>query len=293
MSSELPSGAVGDEADPVSNLHRGRRAPFKQLPDAVMDDTKISPMAKVVYWYLLRIADYGNHQARVSVGTIAQRVGLSASSKRTVRGWLSELTEAGWVEVVRRRSDDGKADLASDYVVHTAPPGREAVPPPDAAPGGTPAPGGSAAPGGRGSAAPGVGAAEPHSPRRCSPTSKSTSGRNSAPSPTDGLFEPPPKTKKRGSRLPAGFDVNPEMIAWKRENAPHVHLRNELAQFKDHWAAAAGASAVKLDWVAAWRTWMRRAEADWLRREQQQQRPRPTGTRTRTDPTTGHMREEY
>ena len=114
-----------------------------------------------------------------------------------------------------------------------------------------------------------------------------------APSPPDGLFEPPPKAKKRGSRLPAGFDVNDDMKAWKRENAPHVHLRNELAQFKDHWLAAAGASAVKLDWVAAWRTWMRRAEEDWLRRERQQQRPRPTGTRTRTDPTTGHMREEY
>jgi len=82
------------------------------------------------------------------------------------------------------------------------------------------------------------------------------------------------------------------MIAWKRENAPHVHLRNELAQFKDHWLAAAGASAVKLDWVAAWRTWMRRAEADWQRREQQPARHAPARvgpSSTRTDRNTGAM----
>ena len=129
--------------------------------------------------------------------------------------------------------------------------------------------------------------------RRTTSRRPTTSGRDSAPSPPDGLFEPPPKAKKRGSRLPVGFDITPDMAAWKREHAPHVHLRNELGKFVDHWASAAGPNAVKVDWVRAWQLWMRRAEEDWQRREQQQQRPRPTGTRTRTDPTTGHMREEY
>ena len=33
----------------------------------------------------------------------------------------------------------------------------------------------------------------------------------------------------------------------------------ELAKFLDHWIAKAGADACKVDWQAAWRTWVRRA----------------------------------
>jgi len=98
-----------------------------ELPDAVMDDAEISAKAKIVYWYLLRIADRRN-RAPVSIGTIAQKMGLSASSKRTVRRWLNELTEAGWVDVVRRRSHNG-AHLSSVYVVHATLPGLDRVSP--------------------------------------------------------------------------------------------------------------------------------------------------------------------
>jgi hypothetical protein len=34
---------------------------------------------------------------------------------------------------------------------------------------------------------------------------------------------------------------------------------NELAKFRDHWTARAGAGARKADWEATWRNWARRA----------------------------------
>ena len=33
----------------------------------------------------------------------------------------------------------------------------------------------------------------------------------------------------------------------------------ELEKFRDHWAAATGHTAMKLDWQAAWRMWVRRS----------------------------------
>lgn len=36
-------------------------------------------------------------------------------------------------------------------------------------------------------------------------------------------------------------------------------IQRELASFRDHWMAAAGQNARKLDWDATWRNWMRRA----------------------------------
>lgn len=49
------------------------------------------------------------------------------------------------------------------------------------------------------------------------------------------------------------------MIAWFRENTPHVDGRWQTEQFRDYWAAASGANATKRNWEAAWRTWMRKA----------------------------------
>lgn len=64
----------------------------------------------------------------------------------------------------------------------------------------------------------------------------------------------------RGTRIPDPFLVTAEMVAWAREHAPNVDGRLETAQFCDYWSAKAGRDAVKRDWVATWRAWMRKAE---------------------------------
>jgi hypothetical protein len=38
-----------------------------------------------------------------------------------------------------------------------------------------------------------------------------------------------------------------------------ARLARELDQFRDHWTAKSGRDAVKRDWQAAWRTWVRNA----------------------------------
>ncbi len=55
--------------------------------------------------------------------------------------------------------------------------------------------------------------------------------------------------------------VTPAMKAWAAENIPVVDLAFQTAQFCDYWRAESGQRARKVDWVAAWRTWLRRAES--------------------------------
>jgi hypothetical protein len=64
----------------------------------------------------------------------------------------------------------------------------------------------------------------------------------------------------RGTRIPDPFVVTPEMVAWARESVPTVDGARETAKFVDHFTAKVGRDAVKLDWLATWRNWMRTAE---------------------------------
>lgn len=75
--------------------------------------------------------------------------------------------------------------------------------------------------------------------------------------------------RTRATRIPGDFAVTAEMVAWARQEAPHVDGRRETERFTDYWRSAAGAKARKTDWVATWRNWMRRAEDDLAVRPQQ------------------------
>lgn len=65
--------------------------------------------------------------------------------------------------------------------------------------------------------------------------------------------------RKRGTRLPEDFTVTPEMRKWAQEHVPQLAGKRETEKFIDHWRSASGQNAVKRDWVAAWRNWMRNA----------------------------------
>lgn len=77
---------------------------------------------------------------------------------------------------------------------------------------------------------------------------------------------------KRGTRIPDDFHATPTMIAWAKDNTPHVG-HAETAQFVDYWQAESGAKATKHNWVQAWQVWMRRAQRDAER--YQNRRPAP------------------
>ena len=97
------------------------------------------------------------------------------------------------------------------------------------------------------------------------PTRKKTTTKEPPP-----LRGSPPASRgtkpNSGTRLPESFAVTDEMAAWARENTPHVDGRLEFDQFRDYWRAKSGANAVKRDWPATWRQWMRKAEQDSGRR---------------------------
>lgn len=67
---------------------------------------------------------------------------------------------------------------------------------------------------------------------------------------------------RRGCRLPEGWTPPADALdgmqnaeEYKKLNLPLV-----LEEFRDHFTAATGPNAVKLDWVAAWRNWVRRTD---------------------------------
>lgn len=70
------------------------------------------------------------------------------------------------------------------------------------------------------------------------------------------------KPKRRGTRIPDDFAVTDEMAAWAAQNVPLVDTASETDRFRDYWAGVSGQRGTKLDWVATWRNWLRRANDD-------------------------------
>lgn len=66
---------------------------------------------------------------------------------------------------------------------------------------------------------------------------------------------------RRGTRLPVGFEMPDEWLHWAmtERHWPAADARDEAASFTDFWHAKAGKDAVKLDWEATWRNWVRKA----------------------------------
>jgi hypothetical protein len=84
---------------------------------------------------------------------------------------------------------------------------------------------------------------------------------------------PPIAKATKGTRIPTNFAPTPDMIEWARRETPYVGVK-ETAAFVDHWRSAPGQRGVRLDWVATWRNWMRRAQVD---AEQRRTRASPNG----------------
>lgn len=63
-----------------------------------------------------------------------------------------------------------------------------------------------------------------------------------------------PTRSARGSRLPDDFKPDAE---YATQQIPDIDADGEAQRFRDYWQAKAGASAVKSDWQATWRNWIR------------------------------------
>lgn len=67
----------------------------------------------------------------------------------------------------------------------------------------------------------------------------------------------PPKEKpKRGTRIPEPFMLTAKMKTYAAEKRPTVNVIEETEKFVNHFRAATGRTATKLDWEATWRNWI-------------------------------------
>ena len=62
---------------------------------------------------------------------------------------------------------------------------------------------------------------------------------------------------KRGTRLAQDWVLPPLWKEWATRVRPTLNIDETAESFKDFWHSKAGASAVKLDWHATWRNWVR------------------------------------
>lgn len=66
------------------------------------------------------------------------------------------------------------------------------------------------------------------------------------------------KPRQSASRLPSDWEPSEANVAYCRKERPDLNPATVAENFRDYWSANAGPTARKLDWDAAWRTWVRR-----------------------------------
>jgi hypothetical protein len=68
-------------------------------------------------------------------------------------------------------------------------------------------------------------------------------------------------TVQRGARLAADWSPPSEWVEWAREERFWTvdDATQEAISFGDYWHSVSGQNAVKTDWLATWRNWVRRS----------------------------------
>lgn len=94
-----------------------------------------------------------------------------------------------------------------------------------------------------------------------------------------------PPDKNRGSRLPENWHPGDDWLNFtSSEGLTNDDAKRELENFRDYWRSVAGASGVKLDWLATWRNRVRDVSA---RAKRYPQRSQAGGGRAEPSSTLG------
>ena len=79
---------------------------------------------------------------------------------------------------------------------------------------------------------------------------------------TDSLL--PLESKKqtiKGSRLSQDWVIPDDYIEYCKKQRPELDVKLVADNFKDFWISKSGSDATKLDWLATWRSWVRKERA--------------------------------
>lgn len=69
------------------------------------------------------------------------------------------------------------------------------------------------------------------------------------------------KESNKGSRLSQDWIIPEEYIEFCKTERPELNIKSVADTFKDYWISKSGANAIKTDWFATWRNWVRRQES--------------------------------
>lgn len=105
----------------------------------------------------------------------------------------------------------------------------------------------------------GLGEGLPQTQGTAFPLPTTTATTTSSKEDREGSHASPAPPKKRGSRITEGWMPKPETVSALGKEFPHIDQKMEHRKFIDHWLAASGRNANKLDWEATYRNWIRRA----------------------------------
>ena len=64
--------------------------------------------------------------------------------------------------------------------------------------------------------------------------------------------------RARGTRLEEDWVLPEAWKGWAKSERPDLHIDTVAACFKDHWISVSGTRALKRQWFAVWRNWVRR-----------------------------------
>jgi len=99
----------------------------------------------------------------------------------------------------------------------------------------------------------------PHVTNRQEPTVSNSDELDLGPTPSEQpKKKSAPRGSARGSRISQSWAPTPNDYAFaEKQGLNREEINHEHGQFRDHWISASGKGAAKLDWSAAWRTWIR------------------------------------
>jgi len=219
----------------------------------VWEHSRSKPTARLV---LLAIADCANDQGREAYPSNATLMRKTGLSERGVRQAITDLDRLGELSVEyksgprgcnryrinmhpaqRAGYDQTRQDVPGTR--HDMPGERESDPAPHA-----------------GDPAPHAGDPAPHAGDPAGDAPEPSENRQRTVREPSGARKRADADKARGSRLPDGWEPDPELIDWARTNAPSCGRADHEA-FVDYWHSVPGQRGRKVDWRATWRNWMR------------------------------------
>lgn len=228
---------------------------YSKTPDALLREPEVSMQAKAMFALLDSFTSKRSPKPFPSIALLGQYAG---ASERSVRTWLSELADAGWIVKERRSSQAGAK--SNQYVLSF----RKRQPAAGCATGNNvsrkrqPA-----------AASNRQRAAAEEEPIEEEPVEETPHAARVPPEGDEPLgaivIDPVDEPKrrrsdKRGARLTEGWLPDPAVVADLAAKHPQVDVEDQVDRFRTYWLAEAGQKARKLDWNLALRTWVRKRQ---------------------------------